>query len=160
MSKKTIIIFITVFIIVGAIVFGVISLLNKNPSSSGGTTTPWYQSFNPFGTSTPSPEPIDQGTTNPGAETIKENSKFFQITDFAVAGATFLEDTRPIIYPDNEPAPESVTTIINANTKEGRKDIQIFLNKELSLKKPLVVDGSFGKLATQAIKDFQKYRES
>lgn len=158
MPKKTKIIFISVFIIVGAIVFGVISLLNKKNNTPTDETTPWYQSFNPFGTSTPSPEPIDQGTTNQGGGIVKENSKFSQITDFAIAGATFLEDTRPIIYPGNEniPAPEPVTTIISADTKEGRKEIQIFLNKELSLKKPLVVDGVFGKSVTSAIKEFQK----
>src|SRR3989339_1840069 len=160
MPRKTKIIFITVFVIVGLIVLGLYLWGGKKDDTSGGAT-PLSQIFNPFGTGNPTTnnEEVDvtDQTTNP---TPGEISRFYKITDFAVAGATFLEDTRPIFYPENEPAsePEVITTVISADTKEGRKEIQIFLNKELSLEKPLVVDGSFGKLATEAIKEFQKLK--
>jgi len=159
MPKKTIIIFITVFVIVGLIVLGLYLRSNKNKNVTTDTTTPWYQNFNPFGTDTKTP---DGGTTNPAIEIpttggiIEETSRFYQITYFAVAGATFLEDTRPIINIEANPQPEQIKTIISAETKEGRKEIQSILNETLSLKPPLVIDGSFGKLAIQAIKDFQK----
>jgi len=159
MPKKTIIIFITVFIIVGLIVLALYLRSNKNKTDAVDKTTSWYQNFNPFGTSTKTP---DDGTTNPvteiptTGEIIKETSRFYQITDFAVAGATFLEDTRPIINTDTNPQPEQIKTIISTDTKEGRKEIQTILNETLSLKPSLVIDGSFGKLAIQAIKDFQK----
>ncbi|MFA5773501.1 MAG: peptidoglycan-binding domain-containing protein [Candidatus Paceibacterota bacterium] len=158
MSKKTIIIFISVFAIVGAIIFGVISLINKKNSNTTDNTTPWYQSFNPFGTGTQDTNNTgEQSTDTEGQGTTEtKTSRFYQITDFAIAGATFLEDTRPIFYNETTPEPEPIKTVINADTKEGRKEIQIFLNKALSLTPPLVVDGSFGKLAIQAIKDFQE----
>jgi peptidoglycan hydrolase-like protein with peptidoglycan-binding domain len=160
MTKKTIIIFITVFIIVGAMIFGVYLLLNKNNNNSTNTTTPWYQNFNPFGggnntTNNPT-NPNTTNNQNPTNVTPEAPvSKFRQITDFAVAGATFLEDTRPLADTTTT-GPQEIKTIISANTVEGRKEIQTILNSTLSLKPPLVVDGNFGKLATQAIKDFQK----
>ena len=161
MPKKTKIIFITVFIIVGLIVLGLYLRSNKKQPTAVGVTTPWYQSFNPFGTNTKTP---DIGTTNPitevptTGEITKETSRFYQITDFAVAGATFLEDTRPIVNTNTDASvqPQQIKTIIPADTLAGRKEIQTILNDALSLKPPLVVDGSFGSKATQAIKDFQK----
>lgn len=160
MPKKTIIIFITVFIIVGAIILGVYSLLNKKDNTTTDNTTPWYQTFNPFGAG----DSTTNNNTNTGdnqptpTETQTPSSKFYQITDFAIAGATFLEDTRPIVNTSAEKTiqPEQIKTIISGDTKEGRKEIQAILNETLSLNPPLVVDGSFGKLATAAIKDFQK----
>lgn len=56
-----------------------------------------YQKFNPFGTSGKIPvNPNgDTGTETPAtSEVAKENSRFHKITDFAVAGAVFFEDTR------------------------------------------------------------------
>lgn len=160
MYKKTIIIFITVFIIVGAIIFGASSLLNKKKNVTDNTVIPWYQSFNPFGAgnniinnTVPGADEDNQNQTPEETET--QVSKFYQITDFAVAGATFFEDTRSTKV-EGAPEPEPIKTIISADTKEGRKEIQTILNETLSLKPPLVIDGNFGKLAIQAIKDFQK----
>jgi hypothetical protein len=163
MPRKTIIIFISVFVIVGAIVL-VFSLLSKKDSSVDETaSTPWYQSFNPFGGSSKTDEITGGETINDqgqGQNGATEYSAFYQITDFAIAGATFLEDLRPINNTNSEVIEEPVQNevIINANTKEGRKEIQAILNSELSLEPPLVLDGSFGKLAIQAIKDFQKLK--
>jgi hypothetical protein len=68
-----------------------------------------------------------------------------------------LEDVRPIAGIEADVnQPTEIKTIISAETKEGRKEIQQFLNKELSLSPPLVVDGVFGKKVTKAIEDFQK----
>jgi hypothetical protein len=163
MPKKTIIIFISVFVIVGAIVL-VFSLLTKKDGAVDETTsTPWYQSFNPFGVGDKTDEATIGETINDqgqGQNVYTQNSKFFQVTDFAIAGATFLEDTRPVVYDNKEifVEPTQNEVVINANTKEGRKEIQAILNSELSLEPPLVLDGSFGKLAIQAIKDFQKLK--
>lgn len=156
MSKKKITIFITVFIITGIIILGVYSFINRHNGADG--TTPGYQDFNPFGTgtnvtdntggqNTQTPDTTD--TTTPEIKT----SKFSQITDFAIAGATFYEDTRPI-NPETKPEPTKI--LIDANIKEGRMEIQKILNETLSLNPPLVVDGIFGKKATTAIKSFQK----
>lgn len=162
MPKKTIIIFITTFIIVGLIVLGLYFWLNRNKGVATNTTTPWYQNFNPFGggnnttnNNTTSNTTNDQNPTNVTPEAPV--SKFRQITDFAVAGATFLEDTRPIANTTTTTTePQEIKTIISANTVEGRKEIQTILNSTLSLNPPLVVDGKFGKLATEAINNFQK----
>jgi len=161
MPRKTIIIFITVFILVGAIILGFYSWINKKDTTTTEDTTPWYQDFNPFGMSS---DTKDTTTTKDGATEEEQaqieeegaTSKFTQITDFAIAGATFLEDTRPIVKTEDEPKQEPIKIIIDANTKEGRKEIQTILNETLSLKPALVVDGIFGKKATEAIKAFQK----
>lgn len=166
MPKKTIIIFITVFILTGVIILGVYFWFTKDKTVSPTETTPWYQNFNPFGTGTNVENPPN--TEGPGIETPNNDpgttntqpSRFSQITDFAVAGATFLEDTRPVVDTNEgtESKPEQIITIINANTKEGRKEIQKFLNETLSLKPPLTTDGNFGKLTNKAIGEFQKLK--
>jgi len=165
MPKKTIIIFITTFILVGVIILGVFMWLNRTPSTTTpGTTTPWYQTFNPFGTggktTSPIVTPVSPGETTSGQGEIKTlTSRFFQITDFAVAGATFVEDTRLKEVDPNAtiaPTPEPIKTIIDSSTKQGKKDVQTFLNEKLSLNPPLVVDGNFGKKVVDAIKTFQK----
>jgi hypothetical protein len=166
MPKKTIIIFITTFILVGIIILGFYFWFNKSPSTSTTGETPWYQNFNPFGTGgkittepTLSPGEVVDPTTGEIIPSIPKVSKFYQITDFAVAGASFLEDSRPIKVDSNtvvNPEPEQIKTLISPDTKEGRMEIQKILNDKLSLKPILVVDGSFGKKATEAIKAFQK----
>lgn len=159
MSKK-IIIFITTFIITGIIIIGVYLWVNRNKTANNAGETPWYQDFNPFGTG---------GVVNNGEEPNIYNpdlnqsgvgdspvSTFYQITDFAVAGATFLEDIRPIENTGGvNTLPQEISTVIDASTKAGKMEIQKILNTELSLEKPLVVDGIFGKLAVAAIKEFQ-----
>lgn len=161
MPKKTKIIFITVFILTGLVVLGIYFWFNQDKTVDKNNDTPWYQEFNPFGTGentgikTPS-ETTGETSENPTGEVVSDYSRFYQITDFAVAGATFLEDTRPIeIDSEVSTQPEQIKTLISSNTKEGRKDIQIFLNNALSLNPPLMVDGNFGKNVTKAIKDFQ-----
>jgi hypothetical protein len=164
MSKK-IKIFITVFVLVIIIALGIFWWVNRNKVNTD-ENVPWYKDFNPFGTSTKTPvggngEGIPTGNPNEiGSNNANMPiSKFYQITDFAVAGATFLEDTRLKTTAENtEPVPETkqVTTKISIDTKEGRKEIQTILNDTLSLNPPLVVDGVFGKKVTTAINDFQK----
>lgn len=162
MPKKTKIIFISVFIITGIIILGVYFWLTRNKITNQTASTPWYQSFNPFGgggSSTTNNSGVDaNGNPLNGAGIAgTQTSRFYQITDFAIAGATFLEDTRPI--ETNTPvaqAPTKIKTIISADTVIGRKEIQTILNKTLSLKTPLVVDGIFGKPSTAAIIAFQK----
>ncbi|MFA6514721.1 MAG: peptidoglycan-binding domain-containing protein [Candidatus Paceibacterota bacterium] len=163
MSKK-IIIFIIAFITTGIIILGVYFWINKDKTTNLDGTTPWYQEFNPFGTGSNATNNTDNNNVGGDQNEVpdganNQTSKFYQITDFAIAGATFLEDTRPIVViPGQEVTqkPEPIKTIISAETKEGRKEIQIFLNETLSLKPALVVDGNFGKKVTKAIKDFQK----
>ncbi|HAE36440.1 MAG: hypothetical protein UR85_C0002G0062 [Candidatus Nomurabacteria bacterium GW2011_GWF2_35_66] len=98
MPRKTKIIFITVFIITLTILLGVYFYnKSKNPNTTDPNAT-FYQKFNPFspGNKIPvNPDAKPDETNKPGeGVTSKESSKFYQITDFAVAGATFLEDTR------------------------------------------------------------------
>ncbi|HAQ02681.1 hypothetical protein A2467_03030 [Candidatus Nomurabacteria bacterium RIFOXYC2_FULL_36_8] len=96
MPRKTKIILISVFIFVIAVLLGVYFY---NKSKTPNTVDPnagFYQKFNPFGTSTK----VDNGgdTTNTTTDnvdtTLKVNSRFHKLTDFAVAGATSFEDTR------------------------------------------------------------------
>ena len=165
-NKKKIIIFITVFIAVGAILLVLYFLLNKNnpTTNTDQTTSSWYQKFNPFsstGNSTTNNNQSQNTNSTSNTQIVNNStskiSKFFQITDFAVAGATFLQDSRPVSK--TEPVAikrEPVSVVITPDTEEGRKGIQTFLNNALSLKPPLKVDGKFGKMVTTAIKSFQK----
>lgn len=155
MTKK-IIIFISVFLIVGAIVLTISSLLNKDTNPTG-EETPWYQNFNPFGLidRVIDNNPLqnsDNNDLNPD-ETPTKISRFYKITDFAVSGATSLTEKKAIVGDQQE---ERI--VIDANTKEGRQEIQKILNDTLSLQKPLVTDGNFGKLSISAIEEFQKLK--
>lgn len=101
MPRKTKIIFITVFIVVGAIVLGIVfgrsSSTNKNNTTSGG-----YKLFNPFGSGTTSnsgnggegEQVVGTPTQNPDGTPYV--SRFHRITDFAIAGATSFEDSRVV----------------------------------------------------------------
>lgn len=98
MPRKTKIILISVFIIVIAILLGVY-FYNKSKNTTDPNAS-LYQKLNPFGTSAKVNNVGNTDTninTDTTTGTIKVNSKFHKITDFAVAGATFFEDTRPII---------------------------------------------------------------
>jgi hypothetical protein len=98
MPRKTKIIFITVFIIVGAIMLGVYFYNSKKSTTTNTGDTSFYQKFNPFGTSTKvdngGDSTPDTNIVNQGGETSKETSRLHKLTDFAIAGAVFFEDTR------------------------------------------------------------------
>lgn len=108
MPKKTIFIFIASFIVVGAIMLGVYffsgSSTTNTTTQGGDTTNSGYQSFSPFGGSSNTNNTDGSsvgGVTNEQNVTINneqgsQSSKFHKITNFAVAGATFFEDTRPL----------------------------------------------------------------
>lgn len=108
MPRKTKIIFIVVFILVGAITLSAYFYMNKGTSSStGDTTIPGYQPFLGGGTTQPinsdgstTNNNVDQNTNTNNPDTIQAisgPSKLHRITDYSVAGATFFEDTRPLI---------------------------------------------------------------
>lgn len=129
MPKKTKIIFITVFALIGVVVFGIYFY---NSKSNTGTTTKngtenIYQKFNPFGSSSNTNTAVDNTTDNGNGEVTtntnpetKINSRFQKITTFAISGATFFEDTRLIpIKTEVTTTPE--TTTINPVTKKVTK---------------------------------------
>jgi len=161
--SKTIKIFIITFVLALSALLVFYWLTRNNTTNTETGQTVWYQEFNPFGTGSVVNNIIENnfggGTDNQNNEgqNIEEVSKFYKITDFAIAGATFLEDTRPI---KNDSAvsttPKEIKTVISADTVDGRKEIQSMLNSTLSLNPPLKVDGNFGKLTSEAIKSFQK----
>lgn len=107
MPRKTKIIFIIVFIIVGAVMLGFYYAKQGSNSTEGDGSGGGYSIFNPFGSKSPSPE-INESNTNNNENDYRdpaldesgvdiEDSKLYKITTFAVAGATFFEDTRPIV---------------------------------------------------------------
>lgn len=105
MPKKIIIISITLFVIIGGVMLGYYFFANNSNSTdttNNTDTTSGYPTFNPFGTGTKTS--VDNTTVNntdntntiPETPTVTPISKFHKITDFAVAGAGFFEDTRPL----------------------------------------------------------------
>lgn len=129
MPRKTIIIFITVFVIIGGLMLGFYYYYNKSNSKIGTNTNTGFNPFNPFGSSntnntTTDTTPTTDDNTNdiPQAEQVPEPIivKLHKITDFAVAGATYFEDERPILEPTKDPnapiaevVPEVTTKIVN-----------------------------------------------
>ena len=110
MPRKTKIIFIVVFLLVGILMIGVYSYFKNTSSPTADPNASLYQKFNPFGSSTKSPtntttEPTPTNTTT---EPTKQTSKFYQITKFAISGAAFLEDTR-IVKPVGDIIPATPT---------------------------------------------------
>ena len=106
MPKKTIIIFIVVFIFVGSGIWAGYYYFGNNQNSSTSTNnsvTLGNQTFNPFGTGTTTntntATNTDTTTTDTTGSTpvVKADSVFHQITDFAISGAAYFEDTKPII---------------------------------------------------------------
>jgi hypothetical protein len=101
MSKKTKIILILIFILIIAIVgFLLYKSKTEEPVINPITNKP----FDPFGTNEPQNNTDGDGN-NTGIDwtdnTLQENSKFHQLTDFAVAGASFFENPQITTGADN-----------------------------------------------------------
>lgn len=117
MKNKTKTIFITTFIIIFIIIISVLIFSGKSKENTKNETPNQNQPFNPF-------EPTDPNNPNNGSNvdgggiinwennTNKQLSRFYQITDFAVAGAHFFEKERSLIQtnPDS-PKTETVPTL-------------------------------------------------
>ena len=121
MQKNTKIIFIIVFLVVGIIMLGFYFYFGKNTNTNNTTVGDIYQKFNPFGgsktTTTPTgtENPTENPTTNPE---VKINSRFHKITNFAVSGAVYFEEIRPL--PKKETVAETpvVEPILKTTTKD------------------------------------------
>ncbi len=127
MPRKTIIIFITVFILVGGAMFGFYYYKNQTTTNTTGEAPKSdYSIFNPFGSEDVETEiegeEIETPTEDiPRGELVKEpeaSQKFHKITEFAVAGATYFDDTRII--------PEAV---VATEVKEGGETTPPVINK-------------------------------
>lgn len=98
MPKKTKTILIVTFILVIGILIGLYFYFKNKNQIIVDPNTNTSQQFNPFGTSTKSPTTTtpegNTGTTTEGV--YGRTSRFYQITDFAVAGAAFLDDNREV----------------------------------------------------------------
>ncbi|MCE9517919.1 hypothetical protein K8Q96_02880 [Candidatus Nomurabacteria bacterium] len=106
MPKKTKIIFITTFVIVGAIMLYFYFSRNTNTNTQT-TDAPFYQRFNPFNSNNNSNGSQSGGVNSDGVAlddtgAVFTNSVFQQLTDFSVAGATFFQYDRLI-----PPSPET-----------------------------------------------------
>jgi hypothetical protein len=118
MPRRTKIIFIVVFILVGAIMLGYYySRTSTNSGTPTDNTSSDYSSFNPFGTSTPTQTGDGTVTTNPDLESgignqfpIMASNRFHKITEFGVAGGVFFEDTRPLPVIETPSSTTKITT--------------------------------------------------
>ncbi len=109
MPRKTKIIFIIVFILVGVITLGIYFYSSKsNTSNTGDGTTNGYQPFLGGGTTSQinSDGTIVNNGTGQDSNTVTPSdivqaqpgpAKLHKITDYSVAGAVFFEDTRPLL---------------------------------------------------------------
>ena len=103
MQRKIIYILIAVVVSIIAGMTGFYFYLNNqksNTNNTSDTNQTGYQTFNPFGTGTTVTTTVtDNTSTIPATIQTPTVSKFHKLTDFAVAGATYFEDTRPLISP-------------------------------------------------------------
>ena len=109
MPTKTKIILIVTFILVVGILIGVYFYFSSKNTTTSDSNPSLLQKFNPFGTSAKNlTTNTDGGINGPTTEeNIKASSRFYQITNFAVAGAAFLEDMRPLPTSNDAAAPTS-----------------------------------------------------
>jgi len=110
MPQKTKIILIITFIFVVGILIGVYFYLSSKNTTTTDSNPSLLQKFNPFGTSAKNTTNTNTntGTGNNGiSEITKANSRFYQITNFAIAGAAFLEDMRPLPTSNDATTPTS-----------------------------------------------------
>lgn len=128
MSKKTIIIIIGIIAIISA-VGGYVYMTMSKPNQAGDTTSTMGKIFSPFGFG----QKINQGVQNSNGVDISIpksdipttpifGSKFNQITDFAVSGATFFIDQRPLT---SKPVEVKIETPTNTNKITGTKKTKV-----------------------------------
>ncbi len=140
MPRKTIIIFITVFVLVGAIMLGGYLYFNKEKGAGAGATS--NNGYLPFlgGGTTPNQNSGSEGTDENIVDTTNitnteyapitpTENRFHQITDFSVAGAVFFEDTRPLPITESaltggEQLPPEVITPTKTTTKTKATKIE------------------------------------
>ncbi|ETB64087.1 TPA: peptidoglycan-binding protein [Candidatus Nomurabacteria bacterium] len=150
-NKKIIYLIIGIVILSVALGFYFFKNRNTNVEKNGDDTN--YQNFNPFGSGKETDGNNIKENDIENTSNLEENSKFKKLTDFAVAGITIFEYDRPL---DGSKVVEPIKILIDSSTKDGKKEIQTFLNKELSLNPALKIDGVLGKASISAIKSFQK----
>jgi len=127
MPRKTKIIFIVVFIIVGAVMLGVYYANQSGSGASGSGSGSGYNIFNPFSTNSPNSNGVaggdgsDSGYVETPIDDTTPNlttQRLYKITDFAVAGATFFEDSRPL------PVAEAVVIPEEAPIATAKKPVE------------------------------------
>ena len=133
MPRKTIIIFISVFVIVGAIMLGIyFSNTSSQKDTATSQNTTGYQSFNPFGSGTKtappsSTTPTSSGEqevavpTDNGTQTSSATSLFHQLTTVSVAGAAFFQDTRPLPQVETTTPVQPQTPPVTTKGKKTQK---------------------------------------
>lgn len=117
MNKKTKTIFIATFVIIMVIIIGVLIFSGKSDEKKLEEIDSQNKIFNPFDTTNKNNSgDTSTGNTDTGIDWENTNSnqpsRFYQITDFAVAGAGFFENKRNIIQKDeNSPKFEIVSSL-------------------------------------------------
>jgi hypothetical protein len=155
MPRKTKIIFISVFILVGLVFLVYYISSKKNSNSSSGTNSSAYGLFGSlFNTKQPTTDsstlvnenPSNQNSDNPEIVGVGETKiRLHQLTDFAVSGAAFFEDTRPLpvdeipVKGGGEPAQTTTEVPLKGGDKPQTKTEPINTkNKKVADKKPVV----------------------
>lgn len=98
MPRKTKIIFIVVFLLVGIAMIGLYSYFKNKSSPTTDPSASLIQKFNPFGTSTKTPTTTTTGgevVTDP-TTTTSQTSRFHQITNFGISGASYFEENKQV----------------------------------------------------------------
>jgi hypothetical protein len=131
MSKKTIYILISILVLSGIITGGYFIYKNQNNQSNLIIEEGEYKEFSPFGTSVNSISSINKNQSS-----VKQNERFYRLTESAISGATFFQDKKILdtktIYQENKTISEIPSVryteratghIYNINLKNGQSQI-------------------------------------
>src|SRR5574344_2119827 len=89
MSKKTIYILISILVLSGIITGGYFIYKNQNKKTNLEVEEGEYKEFSPFGTSVNSISSINKNQSS-----VKQNERFYRLTESAISGATFFQDKK------------------------------------------------------------------
>ena len=97
--------------VVGIIMLGLYFYFRNTSSGTLPTNATLYQKFNPFGSSTKVQTSTDNTNTSTPTTQTQTNSRFNQITNFAISGAAFLEDTKTTPSTGDTTLPPTTNTV-------------------------------------------------
>lgn len=156
-NKKKKIIFIAVFFIVLFLSFVLYFIFSNKKEGVTSEPSSGFPDFNPIKTNPDNSKEEIAETLPLDDYKLEKDSIFQRLTDFAIAGAVYFEEARPVL--NNQTTTEPVKRMLSPENKGDKQLIQKILNEALSITPKLTTDGVFGSKTVEAIKKFQEIND-